>query len=247
MSRISPRRVTEHAHHLAGSQLALRYAKEAALVKEKFGVIPLSEYLWEATTNYRQEAYQSGFIQGLKKISLNPEGFGGYMIQDVAYCYSAKESIDIAANRAKDSDVKTFLQKRSDSYKSYCAELFKTWHIDNPACVSLSQSCKDYVNHEKNVATSYDSIYMIIALIPCAKLWPWLGQQIGAGEGNFGVYTDWVRINLNPDSSGVQKYEKIINDADKTGHITRDLALAVYKGSMKGEADFFSSISTMFL
>jgi len=61
-------------------------------------------------------------------------------------------------------------------------------------------------------------------------------------QGDFGVYTKWVRENFNPDPSGAVEYEAWINAADQQGHIVRERALQVYKESMSGEAAFFGSV-----
>ena len=54
------------------------------------------------------------------------------------------------------------------------------WHIVDPSGIKLGAACENYVNHERNVATTMDPIYLVVAMIPCVKLWPWLGQQIEA-------------------------------------------------------------------
>ncbi|WAR02118.1 hypothetical protein MAR_008676 [Mya arenaria] len=64
-------------------------------------------------------------------------------------------------------------------------------------------------------------------------------------KGNFGVYTKWVQENFSPDSSGVTKYETLINNAEAQGVINRNEALEVYTKSMMGEVNFFDSIKTM--
>ncbi|WAR02171.1 hypothetical protein MAR_008729 [Mya arenaria] len=59
-------------------------------------------------------------------------------------------------------------------------------------------------------------------------------QQIQyALSGNFGVYTQWE--NFNPDSSGVIKYESLIDRTEAQGVINRNEALQVYTKSMMGE------------
>jgi len=65
-------------------------------------------------------------------------------------------------------------------FTRYTKALFDEWHIADASGIELGAACENYVNHERNVATTMDPIYLVVAMIPCAKLWPWLGQQIGA-------------------------------------------------------------------
>lgn len=60
--------------------------------------------------------------------------------------------------------------------------MFNTWHIEDPNGIILGPACANYVNHLYDVANNTDPIYMVVALTPCAKLWPWLGGQINATQ-----------------------------------------------------------------
>ncbi|KAH3819073.1 uncharacterized protein LOC127831628 [Dreissena polymorpha] len=233
----SPRSATHLVHHLEAHHFL-----KPSVIPLKTDVPQLAEYLWAQTTAYQKAALQSGYVQGLKSVALNPEGFGGYMVQDSVFCFKAQGNIDIAVTNATDAILRKFLEARSESYKAYYQSLFDTWHIEDASGIKLGTECTEYVNHEHNVATTMNSIYFVVAMIPCAKLWPWIGQQINAIGGSFGVYDEWVKANFNPDSSGVEKYEKLINTAEQDGHIDRKIALDVYTASMKGEAGFFGSI-----
>ncbi|WAR02170.1 hypothetical protein MAR_008728 [Mya arenaria] len=234
----SPRSATHLVHHLDASPLMV-----AADVTDARGLKApktlLSEYLWQQTQQHHNQALQSGFVQGIRNASLNPEGFGGYMLQDSVFCYKASNNIAIAESNATDPFIKHFLEKR------YYHALFNTWHIEDASGIKLGQACAAYIAHEHNVAMNLNSVYFVVALIPCAKLWPWIGQQIAADTGNFGVYTKWVQENFSPDSSGVTKYETLINNAEAQGVINRNEALEIYRTSMMGEVNFFGSIKTI--
>lgn len=239
----SPRASLDFLHLLDTKELVAVVRKEAVKAVEEE---PLSVYLWNKTQIYQQEALHSGFIQGLKDVSLDPQAFGGFMTQDSKFCCEATKSIKKAASKAETTLVRQFLEKKAKSYWSYSNDLCNTWHIANEGGnadgIILGKACQAYVDHESYVAENLKSIYFIVAMIPCAKLWPWLGGEIGADMNTFGVYTDWVNENLNPKGDAKQ-YEVFINYAEAHGIIEREVALQVYTGSMKGEADFFTSVS----
>ena len=62
----------------------------------------------------------------------------------------------------------------------YTKKMFDQWHIAYGPAIKLGSACEKYNNDIRNVAITMDPIYLVAALIPCAKLWPWLGQQLGA-------------------------------------------------------------------
>ncbi|XP_045208400.2 uncharacterized protein LOC123560228 [Mercenaria mercenaria] len=203
----------------------------------------LSDYLWKQTAKYHQEALVSNYIQGIRAVSLDPTEFGAYNVQDAVYVYWFKESIDIAAVRTTDTALKQFLQNKSKSHDVEYKKAFKAWHINDPNGIHLGSACQNYVNHLVDVAMTMDGNYLVTALIPCARLWPWLGQQIGADSGKFGIYNKWVQENLNPSYTGYTTYEQVINEAFANGTITKEKALQVYGESMMGEVAFFNSVS----
>ncbi|XP_052800069.1 uncharacterized protein LOC128231370 [Mya arenaria] len=240
----SPRSATHLVHHLDASPLMVA-ADVIDAISFKTTEILLSEYLWQQTQQYHIQALQSGFVHGIRSASLDPEGFGGFMLQDSVFCYEASNNIAIAESNATDPFIKQFLQEKFQAYQDYYQALIHTWHIENVSGIKLGQACSAYIAHEHDVAMNYNSVYFVVALIPCAKLWPWIGQQIAADTGNFGVYTKWVQENFSPDSSGVTKYETLINNAEAQGVINRNEALEIYTKSMIGEVNFFSSIKTI--
>ncbi|XP_045192636.1 uncharacterized protein LOC123548980 [Mercenaria mercenaria] len=206
-------------------------------------ILSLSEFLWQKTVQQHQAALTSSFIQGLVNISLDPTSFGAYMVQDPLYCYIVNKVLDFAATRVKNNpELKEFFEARSSSCEMYYKALLKEWHISNVTGISAGTAIVGYLKHLYIVPYKLDPIYVVVALIPRARLWPWLGGQIDAETRNFGVYSKWVTENLNPGSRGYEKYEAVINNAAEQGLIDSQKALQVYTRSMQGEVDFFSSV-----
>ncbi|KAL3890952.1 hypothetical protein ACJMK2_003221 [Sinanodonta woodiana] len=241
-ARKSPRHVGLLSHMLAESAVFRDLADRASTLRVQAEVEPLSEYLWLSTKSQQNAALNSKFIQGLKYGNLDPVDFGAYMVQDSVFCYYSKESIDVAYAKATDPNLKNFLEHKSESYKTYYEGLFKTWCIRDPNGIDLNKACADYAALENNVSKTMVSLYLVVALIPCLKLWPWLGQEIYKIPHHFGVYESWVQANLDPTYDGYKKLEQIIDDAFLVGEIDKEQALFVYQGCMSGEANFFSSV-----
>ncbi|XP_052799156.1 uncharacterized protein LOC128230756 [Mya arenaria] len=175
----SPRSATHLVHHLDASTLMVA-ADVTDAISFKVTEILLSEYLWQQTQQYHNQALQSGFVQGIRNATLDPESFRGFMLQDSVFCYEASKNIAIAESNTTDPFIKQFLQEQFQAYQDYYQALFNTWHIENVSGIKLGQACSAYIAHEHEVAMHYNSVYFVVALIPCAKLWPWIGQQIAA-------------------------------------------------------------------
>lgn len=203
----------------------------------------LTDYLWDQTKDERQAALDSVFVKAISNVTLDPVEFGAYLVQDAIYLYSVKKSMDMATSRTNEETVKGFLQNyASRRYTSLYTNALKDWHIQDPNSIILGNECQDYVDHLFNVAETMDPVYFVVANIPCEKLWPWIGEQIGVGKKHFGIYNKWVEENWDPNINVHLEFEKVANDAFINGKITKKKALDVYRKSMRGEVEFFNSV-----
>ncbi|XP_021377136.1 uncharacterized protein LOC110465551 isoform X2 [Mizuhopecten yessoensis] len=207
------------------------------------GAEPLSEYLWKQTEAIRNKALYTNFVQGIANGSLNPTAFGSYMVQDAVYCYKAKQSIDMSVSRAPDGELKDYLRKESTNYERYYQVLFLKWHIIDPVGVNMSEACESYADYEYQIAATEDTIYMLVAMLPCMKLWPWLGQQMSSFD--HGVYTEWYNAYFDPQYDGYKALDIFVDEADASKTINRTKALQVFTRCMEGEYEFFNSVQPM--
>ena len=108
----------------------------------------------------------------------------------------------------------------------------------------MGEAVENYVTHIRNVAENEElpPAYTIVALTPCAKLWPWIGKQIGSGINDFGVYTSWVESNFNPKSKSYLEYEAHVQWAYEQNIVTAEKALEIFTTSMQNEVKFFNSV-----
>ncbi|XP_060577864.1 uncharacterized protein LOC132734973 [Ruditapes philippinarum] len=130
----------------------------------------------------------------------------------------------------------------SESYKGLSEHMLEAWSIKYTSGIHLGKACSNYLDHLYDMAINYDAVYFVTAMLPCYKLWPWLGKQLTAKQNDFGVYTQWVEENLDPTYTGYIDLETLINEEEKHGRINRKMALTVFKRSMENERDFFSSV-----
>eukprot|EP00794_Sanderia_malayensis_P012376 gene12376-13649_t len=96
---------------------------------------------------------------------------------------------------------------------------------------------KKYSKHELSVAESMDPTYSFEAMIPCSRLWPWLGKKLKVPPMQFGVYKEWIDENLT--GTGYKLLEKFVQD--HSANVDEKKAFDVYQKSMKYEFEFFNS------
>lgn len=204
----------------------------------------LSDILWEETISYHLKALDSNLISGMKKKCLDPSEFSGYLVDDTAYVNYGSKSLEIAANRSDDEALKDYMKTNAALWYEYWESMKNTVHVANIKGIAMGDAVTNYVNHIRYVAQdeSLQPVYTLLALTPCARLWPWLGKQIGSGTKNFGVYTSWVEGNLDPHDTVYKEFEKRFNLAFSQGDITINNALRIYSKSMKYEVEFFNSV-----
>ena len=109
----------------------------------------------------------------MRERCLDPSEFGGYMVDDSLYCKEGMKSLQIASLRS-DSNVtlQKFLKSKADSWKGYWEWLYGVWHIKQTPGIQLGEAASTYVEHVRNVAENESPVYTLLALTPCAKLWP---------------------------------------------------------------------------
>ena len=204
----------------------------------------LADYLWEETTAFRNQALDSTYINGIRDICLDPSDFGGHMVDDTVYLKEGSVSFKKAADRSNDSlEVQNFLTSEATKWEEYWVYLADVWHIKNVGGIKLGEAASNYINYIRKVAEEEDPVYTVLALTPCAKLWPWLGQQIGSDTKNFGVYTTWVKENLNSTSTGYKEFEEIVQVAYDNDIVTIEKAKLIFSESMENEVQFFNSVT----
>ena len=193
---LHPRRIDHHHKHLSKILLNDKQPPPDHSISRK---------LWSNCLDLVNLALESDFIQGIKHGTLNPNQYGQYTVQDVAYCYHGTKDYQKLEQRAIESnqvDLAKFAKARLESYQAYYESEADHWHIEDPNTLKLSEAASWYIQAEENaVSEKYPPIYGIIAMIPCNQLWPWLANELKPSIKDSGVYSFWIDENSSFDSS----------------------------------------------
>ena len=200
--------------------------------------------LWTSCADLAQEALKTDYMQGIKNGTLDPNQYGQYTLQDAVYCHHAQDDYQTMESRATADgypELAAFAKARQDSYASYNADTFKSWHIKNADALMPGKAAQTYIDFEHLIATEWQPIYGVIAMIPCDQLWPYLATELkdDATAGN--LYSFWIKEN--GDWGGSYRMDNFIDAwfAEHEDVYDWGSALFVFRSCMTCEVNFFKS------
>ena len=185
----------------------------------------------------RNHAKTSKFIQGMAEGTLDPDDYGGYMVQDAAYCFSAVTAFDRAAQHMQEKGNPEFsllYRVQSESFRDYNQEFVKTWRLKNTDSVVMGPAAGMYVGYESALSGEHPKL-LCIAMLPCSMLWPWIARElIGSVKKETNPYYGWFEDNLRAadDKSSLEKF---------VDHFFADEAkyLRIFQEGLVNELNFF--------
>lgn len=190
--------------------------------------------LWSESSDIASKALQTPFIQGIASGTLDPVTYGRYHVSDAYYCFHAADDYLLAAARATDPVLKAYLAAKHASYTAYNNTFPATWHITDAAGIEPGQACRAYSRFERDVVSKEMPVYVLVAMLPCEHLWPWIALRIGPPKkGN--LYRRW--IEQNSDMGGAFAIGNVLDEFEerRPGVLCRDKAMRIYRRAMAYE------------
>lgn len=156
-------------------------------------------------------------------------------------------------------DLSDFALNRADSYFSYWQDMSKAWNIKNPDEIKLDAAVTAYLHLQRDVFTSnkLNLIHSLIVMIPCERLWPWLGRKADGvmkeyyGDGRTDkLYYFWIEANARLSTIGTDPYvgkiETKVNELFSQLSLEEQdknfpIAEKIYELATLGEVNFFTS------
>ncbi|KAK9975715.1 hypothetical protein ABG768_020952 [Culter alburnus] len=103
------------------------------------------------------------------------------------FLYGTKEKV------TQPDDLKDFMKGRYSSYKSlqtYC--LINIFSSAPP--IQQTPAMRKYLSFYRNLLEKEDPLYFAVGLLPCARLWVWLGNNLSTPPTN--AYYTWKVENM---------------------------------------------------
>ena len=191
----------------------------------------------------RNLAKESTFIQGMVKGSLDPNVYGGYMVQDAAYCFNAVDSFERAAEKMQEvgkSEFSLFYRTQSEEFKGYNKDFLETWRLRNSDSVAMGPAAATYVGYERALSQN-DPKYLCIAMLPCTMLWPWIADQLIDSVDKNNPYYVWFKDN-KPSPGHKSHLERFVDRVFvQVEPEEQQKCLSIFQEGLVNELNFFRS------
>ncbi|KAF4676645.1 hypothetical protein FOL47_005798 [Perkinsus chesapeaki] len=202
----------------------------------------LSEKLWTANQDLAMKSLHHPFVQGLGDGTLDPVAFKTYMEQDSLYLNGYLRGLSYCVAKSNINATGTELLTLLDGVKDEL-ESCHQHYVDNPEASGPEAACKKYVDFLLDIGRSdRGPAVMVAAVIPCARLYAWLGRELTKGR---------VIPEEHPFRRWLQSYsDKPINTSAMTLETLLDKQVEeceysevaqAYRRAMELEYDFFDS------
>jgi thiaminase/transcriptional activator TenA len=198
--------------------------------------------LWEANSDLARAALGHPFVQGLAAGTLPRERFQHYIMQDAYYLEAFARAFAFALAHSPDREgMAVFfellggVQRELPLHNGYA----KRWGIALDA-VTPSSATLNYTDFLLARAALGDVGVTCAAMIPCMRLYAYLGQTLaaqGAGREE-NSYGEWVRTYASSESEALtERLEALLDRYARDTPAVR----AAYRRAMQLEVAFFEA------
>lgn len=157
-----------------------------------------SAQLWSENADLAAQTLGHPFVRGIGDGSLPRELFAGYIAQDAYFLESFARAYALALVRSTDTatllalaDLLTGVREELGLHASYAA----SWGIDMAGVTPLPATLA-YTEFLLATAATGSLSVVFAAMIPCMRLYAWLGTQLDASLA--GPYAQWVHTYGDP-------------------------------------------------
>ncbi|MGC9525306.1 MAG: TenA family protein [Limnospira sp.] len=200
----------------------------------------ISTQLWNAHQDLARACLNHPFVRGIADGTLPETCFRHYIGQDAFFLGSFARAYSIAAAKTPDWEgFRTFhalgdgVLKELQLHSSYAQK----WGV-NLAGTQPAIATRRYTDFLLATAWGGDVGYITAAMMPCLRLYAFLGQQLATPEIPKHSYSDWIETYSGEDFEELAQQLETLGDryiCDRAG------AESIYNYAMLCERDFFQA------
>lgn len=196
-----------------------------------------SAKLWEANLDWAERCLHHPFVQGIASGELPRERFVFYVGQDAFFLTAFARSYALSLAKAPTrEDMEEYRQMLDDIFgelnlhDAYAAQ----WGVDlNPKPSVATLTYTDFV---QRVAWSSPVGHTAAAVVPCMRLYAYLGQRLLPNLNHESPYKDWVLTYSSDEfEAAARRIERLLDKHDDGSEEIADL----YRTAMEMEYAFF--------
>ena len=178
----------------------------------------------------------------MKTGTLDPNDYGGYMVQDAAYCFSAVAAFNTAAQKmqGRNPEFSLLYRVQSESFRSYNQEFVNTWRLKSTDSILMGPAAAMYVGYE-SALSQQDAKNLCIGMLPCAMLWPWIARELIDEVAEDNPYYVWFQDNYSPpgDKSSLEKFVDNFFTEEASNPEENEKLLNIFQEGLVNELNFF--------
>lgn len=200
----------------------------------------LSQELWQANQDLAQACLTHPFVQGIGDGTLPKSQFAYYVGQDAFFLEAFARAYSIAAAKAPDWEgfgifhtLAGGVLEELQLHQHYARQ----WGVDLQQ-VNPGAATRRYTDFLLATAWSGDAGSTTAAMVPCMRLYAFLGQQLATQQTSEHAYSNWIKTYNHPDFE--QLAHQLEQLSDRYIH-NSTVAHTTYRYAMQCERDFFQA------
>ncbi len=200
----------------------------------------VSKLLWEENQDLAIASLNHAFVQGIADGALPQSAFAYYVGQDAFFLESFARAYSIAAAKAPNWESFQVFHSLAEGvleelnlHQSYA----NTWKVDLET-VTPGVATRRYTDFLLATAWSQDIGVTTCAMLPCMKLYAFLGESLAKRSISNHAYTDWIKTYSSDDFGELAIQLAWLADTYGTHNTLEKMA---YRYAMQCELDFFQA------
>lgn len=200
----------------------------------------IAEELWQTNQDLAIASLNTAFVKGIADGTLAREKFSYYVGQDAFFLEAFARAYSIAAAKAPDWQGFTTFHQLAEGvlqelqlHQSFAAR----WGVSLQE-VAPGQATRRYTDFLLAIAWGQDVGMTTVAMLPCMRLYAFLGQTLAQPTIPNHSYTDWIRTYSSTE------FEPLVQQLAQLAErytTLNPLAHSTYRYAMECERDFFEA------
>lgn len=200
----------------------------------------LHETLWQQNADIMRRCLEHPFVQGLADGTLDRDVFRRYVAQDAFFLRAFLRAYALAAAKSDDwnqarmfHDLMGGVLDELKLHESYAAKLGIDLDTVKPYAATSA-----YTDFLLRVAWHNSLAQIIAAMVPCLRLYTYLGTELSAFLRPEHAYEDWIRTYSSDEFKELySRLESLLDEVASDSPAVRH----AYRYAMQCELDFFSA------
>ena len=199
----------------------------------------LSSDLWQRSSLVAERCRDHPFLQGIASGRLARAAFQHYVAQDAFFLDAFANAYTLCASRAtvaSSRDAFTELREAVDDELELHRSYAEAWRVELTS--ESTGATRTYTEFLLHIARTEPVGHAAAAMVPCMRLYAWLGQQLAPIVEDWSPYRDWVETYASAEFElSAARLEGLLDELP----VDSEACAAHYARAMELELAFFES------